>query len=58
MGVPESEWCGRIKNIKINFGSSGTKEIIVTSEFLDKEDFNSLLANILYLVKAYKSVEN
>ena len=53
-----SRWYGKIDEVKILTGSSGTLQLNMTSLLLSKIEFDLLLSDILLLMRAPESVED
>jgi len=53
----EGKWYGKVDEVRIVTGTSGTYRIEVVTELLRKEEFDEMLNDILALIRAPKSVE-
>ena len=53
-----SRWYGKINNVEILTGSSGSFQIKLNSNLLSKSDFDELLNDILLFIRAPESVED
>lgn len=52
-----SEWYGKIEEIKILTGSSGSFQLEIKSALISKKNMDKLLKDLLILIRAPESVE-
>lgn len=56
--IERSRWYGKIEEIKILTGSSGSFQLEIKSSLNFKKEFDELLEDLLTLIRAPKSVED